>query len=74
MAVAGVTVNGTEVLICCFVEVFIEGKGDDQHFLPLGTACGDIVVGVVEGTMLLRIRQTIHWIASVSCGGFAVVS
>lgn len=74
MAVAGVTVNGTAVLICCLEKGFIEGEGDGQHLLPLGAACGDIVVGVAEGVMFVRYRPKIHWFASIDCGRFVVVS
>lgn len=52
-AVAGVTVNGTEVLICCFVRVLVDGEGDGQHLLPFATACDDVVVGVAEGAMAM---------------------
>lgn len=48
--VAGVTVNGTKVLINCLFVVFVEiidGEGDDQHPLPFILAGEDVAEGVM---------------------------
>lgn len=52
-AVAGVTVNGTEVLITCLFVVFVninDGGGDGQHPLPFIMAGDD----VAEGAMIKK--------------------
>lgn len=48
--VAGVTVNGTKVLINCLFVVFvdiIDGEGDGQHRLPFIPAGEDVAEGVM---------------------------
>lgn len=51
-AVAGVTVNGTDVLMYCFSVGFKDGVGDGQHLLPF-VMLGDEVVEVGSIVLLL---------------------
>lgn len=53
-AVAGVTVNGTEVLIKCLYAPLVdddEGEGDDQHPLPFVMTGDEVAEGdIFDGT------------------------
>ena len=60
-AVAGVTVNGTDVLICCLDKFCVEGEGDGQHLLPFGNVGDEVEVGIAEGAISVEAEPTIHW-------------
>ena len=68
-AVAGVTVNGTDVLMYCLFVPDVdswEGVGDGQQPLLLLVA-GDVCT---EGAISDQLRRLIHWIASsLRCRG-----
>lgn len=60
-AKAGVTVNGTVVLIYCLQVGCTDGAGDGQHLFPF-VKLGDEVVAV--GAMLYDLERIFYWFAS----------
>lgn len=68
---AGVTVQGTEVIICCLIVDCVAGNGDGQDLLPPVFSEDDVVA---EGAIMYHPAMT-DWIASASgLGSFRVVS
>ena len=64
---AGVTGNGTEVLIWCLAEGGdvgrVVGEEDGQPRFPF-VRVGEEVAGFTEAVMMDSLREAIHWIAS----------